>query len=115
MVARTSLRKIEISRGASMPIFTISPSIRVMRISMESPITIASLTLRERTSIEDSGCAGGGRPRMFDEGVMCDVARVVRNNELAADPRTAVHHERANEIGGGFDRLLALEGDDVEN
>src|ERR1035437_9225300 len=43
MAVRTSLRKMAMSRGASMPIFTTSPSMRVMRISIESPITMASL------------------------------------------------------------------------
>ena len=32
MAARTSLRKMAMSRGASMPILTTSPSMRVMRI-----------------------------------------------------------------------------------
>ena len=76
MALRTSLRKIAMSRGAEMPIFTTSPSIREMRISMESPMTIDSFTLRERTSMAGSGCAGddGRRLRVFDKLVVGAVA-----------------------------------------
>ena len=55
MALMTSLRTMGISRGAEMPILTISPSIRVIRISMLSPMTIASLTLRVRTSMGVGG------------------------------------------------------------
>src|SRR5256885_2202985 len=47
----TSLRKIGTSPGAAMPTFTQSPTMRVMRISIESPMTIDSLIFRERTSM----------------------------------------------------------------
>ena len=40
--SKSSLRTMGISRGASIPILTTSPSIRVIRISIESPITMDS-------------------------------------------------------------------------
>src|SRR3954471_6997364 len=101
MVVRTSLRKIAMSRGASMPIFTISPSMREMRISIESPMMIDSLTLRERTSMVVSGCAGDrGRLRVFDEGVLRAVARVVGNDQLTAHPGAPVDHDGPDQIHG---------------
>jgi hypothetical protein len=47
----TSSGTIEISRGAAIPSFTRSPSIREMKISMLPPITTHSLTLRDRTNM----------------------------------------------------------------
>ena len=48
---RISLRSIEIERGAEIPIFTESPSIFVMEISISSPMAIPSSTFLDKISM----------------------------------------------------------------
>ena len=49
--AKTGDFKLEIERGADIPIFTESPSILVIEISISSPIRMPCSTFRDRINI----------------------------------------------------------------
>ena len=102
--SRISLRRMAMERGAVIPIFTESPSIFVMAISMSSPIFMAWSIFLERISISSIPLAWNylGLVLADLDHVASRVLLVVADDALLGHQGLAIDDNRTDEIQGNL-------------